>query len=106
MEDVPTTICWRDDTGQLHRDNDQPALIHRVVWGHNDITWSQSWYQRGQLHRDNDQPAVIDSDGSRQWYQHGQLHRDNGQPAVIQYIRWGIESHAHVQSWYQHGQLQ
>src|SRR5690349_12346430 len=41
-------ICYRF-CGQLHRDNDLPAVIK--------ANGTQKWYTRGQLHRDNDLPA-------------------------------------------------
>lgn len=89
--------CWRL-RGELHRDNDQPALYHAdgsIAWYQhgklhrdNDLPalishHGRGWYQRGQLHRDNDQPAAIYADGRRSWYQHGELHREN-RPAVVE----------------------
>src|ERR1700722_5431120 len=46
--------------GNLHRDNDQPAIICP--------NGDREWYQNGNLHRDNDQPAAIYSSGTRHWY--------------------------------------
>ena len=51
--------------GQLHRDNDLPA----VIWNDG----SQFWYQYGKRHRDNDLPAVILTNGSQFWYQYGKF---------------------------------
>jgi hypothetical protein len=60
--------------GELHRDNDMPAVIdyrHRV-----------EYYRNGRLHRDGDNPAYIDN-GEVFYYKDGILHRDNDEPAVI-----------------------
>lgn len=67
-------IYWFKD-GELHRDNDQPAIIF--------FDGTRCWYKNGQLHRDNDQPAAIYYTGSRYWYKNGNRHRDNDKPAVI-----------------------
>jgi antitoxin component YwqK of YwqJK toxin-antitoxin module len=82
-------IKWNNSAGQLHRDNDQPAVIN--------VNGSKYWYRNGQLHRDNDQPATIDSNGTKEWYKNGQLHRDNDKPAVI-YSNGS-------KYWYRNGQL-
>jgi len=92
-------IEWKNSAGQLHRDNDQPAVINAdgsKEWYQNDLLHrdgdkpavinadgTKYWYQNDRLHRDNDQPAVIYSDGIKHWYRNGLLHRDNDQPAVI-----------------------
>ena len=54
--------------GQLHRDNDLPAIIYP--------SGIQYWCQNGKFHRDGDLPAMIDSKGNRAWYKEGKLHRD------------------------------
>lgn len=66
--------AWFKD-GELHRDNDLPAVIH--------INGTQKWYQNGKLHRNNDLPAIIYADGQEVWFQNGKLHRDNDLPAVV-----------------------
>jgi len=66
---------WRNKKDQIHRDNDQPAIIH--------ADGTQTWCKEGQIHRDNDKPAVIFSNGTQYWYKEGLIHRDNDQPAVI-----------------------
>ena len=114
--------CWRNAAGQLHRDNNLPA----VIWD----CGTCLWYQKDKLHRD-DGPAVIRADGTQIWYKDGKKHRIDGPavitvdsqmwyqddklhridgPAVIQtyelYI-W-LDHHAHVgpgEEWYQHGEL-
>ena len=86
-----TYYYWK---GNIHRDNDQPAAIHR--------DGSRYWYQHGEFHRDNDQPAVIERDGTQMWYQDGERHRDNDQPAVIE--KWVFEKKG-TEKWYQYGQL-
>jgi hypothetical protein len=63
---------WFKD-GQIHRDNDEPAVITS--------NGAQHWYQNGQLHRD-DGPALICPYGSQHWYKNGLGHREDG-PAVI-----------------------
>lgn len=68
---------WYNSNNQLHRDNDQPAVI-----GPN----YQAWYVNGVRHRDNDQPAVIKKckDGSNlAYFNNGKIHRDNGNPALV-----------------------
>lgn len=69
---------WRDANGDLHRDDDKPAVID-PVYG-----WC-SWFQRGQLHRDDDKPAHVDElAGLAEWYQHGQPARAGLEPSHIQ----------------------
>ena len=51
--------------GNLHRDNDEPAIIH--------ANGDQEWWRYGQLHRDNGGPAIIRHDGIREWYRDGVL---------------------------------
>ena len=58
----------RNQNGDLHSFNDEPAITHSVG--------SKYWYHHGKLHRDNDQPAVIYDDGAMYWYQHGKHHRE------------------------------
>ena len=54
---------WFNEEGQLHRDNDLPAVIY--------ADGSQFWYKNGELHRDNDLPAFIWADGSQYWWKNG-----------------------------------
>ena len=51
--------------GMLHRENDQPAIIHE--------NGTQEWYFNGQRHRIN-KPAVVFPDGKEEWYCNGVLH--------------------------------
>jgi len=85
--DEKGTKRWYQN-GQLHRDNDKPAVIYSN-------NGKKEWYQNGKLHRNNDlrvhsehvptpygdgdftSAAIIWSDGSQFWYKNGQLHRDN-----------------------------
>jgi antitoxin component YwqK of YwqJK toxin-antitoxin module len=63
--------------GQLHRDNDLPAVISSKGS-------YESWYKNGNLHRDNDLPAVMSLKSAyRCWYKNGKLHREKDLPAVI-----------------------
>ena len=67
--------------GQLHRDNDLPAVIRS--------DGTQYWYKNGRLHRDCDLPASIYSDGTHEtqrWYNNGKCHRDGDLPAIIEII--------------------
>jgi hypothetical protein len=48
----------------LHRDNDQPAVIHS--------TGEQFWYQNGFLHRDNGPAAIYENGIVLEWYRYGQ----------------------------------
>jgi len=56
---------WRNKDGQLHRDNDMPAVITK--------SGGKYWYINGEQHRDNDLPAVIFADGTKYWYKNGEL---------------------------------
>src|SRR5690348_10093719 len=69
------TQRYYNSDNQLHRDNDQPAIIC--------ADGSKCWYKNGQLHKDNDLPAIISAYGEKWWYKNGQHHRDNDQPAAI-----------------------
>jgi hypothetical protein len=100
--------------GQLHRDNDLPAVIYE--------DGQQRWFQFGELHRDGDQPADIHPNGAKYWYQRGQLYRTGDQPSYItsggtQYWSIGNTIHRDINhgpaiikpdglcSWYTNGQL-
>ena len=80
MTQVPTEIfssglkLWKNKKGQLHRNNDEPALTCSHV---------QCWCENGEWHRDGDLPALVYSNGTKKWYQHGKLHRVNNKPAAI-----------------------
>lgn len=67
--------------GLMHRENDQPAAI----WMGETKKETRIWYQNGKMHRDTngDLPAVIRSNGDREWYRNGKEHRENGLPACI-----------------------
>lgn len=86
---------WYDEQGQLHRDDDLPAIDHSGGM--------QNWYQHGKLHRDGG-PAIMYAGGMQRWYQHGVLHRDGG-PAVMDNIGFTDISKRRIQKWYQHGLL-
>jgi hypothetical protein len=117
--DKPTKIdgngnkYWHNKAGELHRDNDLPAIVYTngsQQWYQNDYLHRDNdkpaiitrfgdnyWYQHDKLHRDNDKPAVVEANGSQEWYQNGKIHRDNDKPAVIQANG--------TQRWYQNGEL-
>jgi hypothetical protein len=44
----PVEKRWRDSAGQLHRDDDKPAVV---------TARTLQWYRHGQLHRDGGKPA-------------------------------------------------
>lgn len=57
------TKYWTNELGQLHRENDLPA-----------ITWadgSGSWLVTGKLHRENDRPAIIWTGPIVEWHLNG-----------------------------------
>lgn len=56
-------ICWYDEKGNLHREDDLPAIIYSGG--------SQVWCKHGLRHREGDLPAVIDSNGYQYWYKEG-----------------------------------
>lgn len=65
---------WYHD-GQVHRDNDKPAVVRN--------NGSKHWYKDGKLHRDGDMPAVMAANGDQTWYKDGEHHRDNDLPNTI-----------------------
>lgn len=118
--------------GELHRDNDLPA----VERGHD----YREWWVHGKQHRDNlpavvikglrwqwwvhgKLPACVFAGGCRrEWYQHGKLHREKGLPAVLgrRYSdrEWWVNGERHRDNdlpavehtegsceWYVHGKL-
>ena len=97
--------------GLLHREGDQPAIVH--------ADGTLEWYIKGQRHREQDQPAWIGADGTREWYQHDQHHRDGDRPAIIRVNgtqEWYVKNQHHRENdqpaiidvyggkvWYHHG---
>ena len=74
-KDWSNNLFWRNQDGELHRDDDLPSRI----WADGSL----EWHQDGKLHRDGDKPAFISAAGSLQWWcQNGQRHRNCG-PATI-----------------------
>ena len=67
--DEDGNVSWRNAAGELHRDNDLPAV--ELICG------TQVWYQNGKYHREGG-PACLWLDGTVQWCQHGVLHREDG----------------------------
>jgi len=61
------TLRWYNKDGQLHRDNDLPAVIY--------LDGYKEWWINGELHRENDMPAIIYEDGSKEWYINGEVIR-------------------------------
>ena len=69
-----TTIKYRNDKEQLHREGDLPA----IEWANGD----RHWWINGKRHRDNGLPAIENADGDKFWFRNGLVHRDNGLPAI------------------------
>lgn len=67
-------FVWVLDGDVLHRDGDQPAVIH--------LDGTQEWYMFGLRHRDGGQPAYIGANGTRVWYRSGRYYRPDGLPAI------------------------
>ena len=75
---------WYRD-GNLHRENDKPALIEKF----NPNYLICEWWQNGKLHRGNDKPATTKMHIPTnvycliRYFQDGYLHRENDLPAVV-----------------------
>jgi antitoxin component YwqK of YwqJK toxin-antitoxin module len=72
MESKPfTNYCgttyWYNKSGQLHRENDLPAIEHS--------NGDKEWWINGELHRDNDLPAIEYIHGLKSWYKNGKFIR-------------------------------
>ena len=65
---------WYNKKGELHRDNDLPAVIY--------VDGSKHWYQNGKLHRLKG-PAVIFPDGSKEWFIEGKEYTEEEFNKVI-----------------------
>ena len=83
-----TVEVWVNEDGEVHRDNDQPAVLcpdgdHR------------EWFKGGKRHRDGGLPA-IESRSRREWFEYGKRHRDGGLPAVEDEFKgdqWWVRGH-------------
>jgi len=58
---------WFNKAGELHRENDLPAIIFE--------NGSKFWYKNGERHRENDLPAIIWNYGRKVWYKNGEFIR-------------------------------
>lgn len=65
----------RDENGQLHSVEDQPAICF--------AGGTLYWYRHGVRHRDGELPAAVESDGTLRWFKHGRADRGS-RP----WIRW------------------
>lgn len=65
---------WYNKDGQLHREDDKPAVICSR-------DGTEIWYKNGLRHRDNG-PAFVRRNETQEWIKNGKLHREDG-PAVI-----------------------
>jgi hypothetical protein len=63
------TKFWYNDKGELHRENDLPAVEY--------VSGYKSWYLNGELHRETG-PAVEYADGTKLWLLNDKYHRENG----------------------------
>lgn len=90
ITDKHGTARYMNEFGQLHRNNDLPAVI--------EYNGALSYYQHGLKHRDGDKPAYVSS-SQQGYYQHGVLHRDGDKPALIHLIDNKIVAQEH----YRHG---
>ena len=69
------TMCWYDEAGRYHRENDLPAKEYS--------NGDREWYRHGELHRDNDLPAVVlVMEEFKSWWNDGVLTRFGDKPAV------------------------
>ena len=65
---------YRNEKGELHRENDLPAVEYGNA--------NKIWYVNGKCHRDGGLPAYEGLDGDKEWYVNGKRHRTGGLPAV------------------------
>lgn len=65
---------WRNENGELHRENDLPALTRS--------NGTKQWWVNGKLHRENDLPAIIHSNGVKEWWFNGRPFRQNKKPII------------------------
>jgi hypothetical protein len=95
------TIEYFNYKDELHRDEDEPAIIHHY---HDGSCMKKVWYQNGKKHRDGDEPAEINYDSSllKIWYKNGKRHRDNDLPAII---RQETNGKLYYEEWYQNDKL-
>jgi hypothetical protein len=66
------TTEWYNERGDLHRENDLPAIEY--------ANGDKLWYANGILHREGG-PAISFINGYKEWWLHGELHREDG-PAI------------------------
>ena len=59
---------WYNESGQLHRDGDLPAVI--LANGR-----ACQWYKNGDYHRENNLPSCIYSNGNKYWGVNGNCYR-------------------------------
>jgi len=59
------TQRWFNKAGEIHRENDMPAVIFE--------NGTKVWYKNGKRHRENDLPAIISSTGIKEWWINGKL---------------------------------
>lgn len=83
---------WRVE-GELHRDDDRPAVTRLARVQICDIDTStviKVWYRHGKTWRENGKPTEETENGARMWYnEDGILHREDG-PAIMtdDYVAW------------------
>ena len=65
---------WKNDKGELHRENDLPAIIR--------CDGTKQWWINGKLHRENDKPAIIRANGVKEWWFNGKPFRKGKKPII------------------------
>ncbi len=75
------TRVWRKN-GMLHRDDDEPAIIHP--------DGSMEWWYEDSLHRIG-KPAYIDADGTQMWYENDILMK-TVEPLITSNIKQFMDS--------------
>jgi hypothetical protein len=102
---------YRNVKGQLHRDDDLPAIDYpeRKAWYRNGLLdriggpaiiilgGGEYWYRNGRFHRDGGLPAIVRENGVEEWWVNGVRHRDGGLPAVFSkyHMFWYVNGELH-----------
>ena len=62
------TKRWYNESGQLHRDeNDLPAIIH--------VSGRKCWFRHGTRYRENNLPVIVLPGGHEEWWINGVCYR-------------------------------
>ena len=82
----PQLTIWTDKLGQLHRDDDLPAIDY--------ANGDKEWYFKGKPHRNNDLPSVTTHKGDKMWHLFGASVRTRELPTFIDYKGTKMWQHA------------